>query len=269
MLYIQTFIWFERFNLSLQHNFSPNRIPIIMKLQQLVAALDAQVVKGDIIGAFQKYAADNCVTLSNDQDKTHSKTQKLEILGWFFKNIATTNRIELLATKVGDNVTESQFAFDFTNRQGQQMAFDEVIRRTWKNDLVVEEVYLLGETIDNSAPQTTATAAPKASKTAAEPKADKKPATKSAKATATVQSDDLVIIEGIGPKIAELLNAAGITTFAQLAAQKPAAIKSILEAAGKRYQMHEPATWPKQAALARDGKTAELTKLQGELKAGK
>ncbi len=243
-----------------------------MKLQQLVAALDAQVVKGDIIGAFQKYAAEQCVTFSNELDKTYSKAQKVEALRWFFDNIATINRIELLAAKVDGNVTESQFEFDFTNRQGQQLIFNEVIRRTWLDEQVIEERYLLGETIDRPVAQkTTATkeTTPKAGKKAAEPIADKKPATKSAKATAAVQADNLVIIEGIGPKIAELLQAAGISTFAQLAAQKPAAIKAILEQAGKRYQMHDPATWPKQAALARDGKTTELSKLQGELKAGK
>ncbi|MCY7329480.1 MAG: hypothetical protein LH618_13095 [Saprospiraceae bacterium] len=155
-----------------------------MKLQQLVAALDAQVAKGDILGAFQNYAADHCVTLSNDHDKTHSKAQKLEALRMFFNNIATINRVELVASKVGDNVSDSQFAFDFTNRQGQQLAFNEVIRRTWENGQIVEEHYLLGETIEPSAPQPTATAqetAPKASKKTAEPKADKKPATKSAK----------------------------------------------------------------------------------------
>ncbi len=155
-----------------------------MTLQQLVTALDAQVVQGDIVGAFQKYAADHCVTLSNDHDKTHSKAQKLEVLRWFFNNIATINRVELLAAKVGDNVTESQFAFDFTNCQGQQMVFNEVIRRTWQNDQVVEERYLLGETIDQLVPQKVA--APKVGKQAAEPKADKKPATKSAKADGKV-----------------------------------------------------------------------------------
>jgi len=155
-----------------------------MKLQQLVAALDAQVAQGDIIGAFQKYAADHCVTLSNDHDQTHSKAQKLEALRGFFNNIATTNRIELVAVKVGDNVTESQFEFNFTNRQGQQLVFSEVIRRTWENNQVVEECYLLGETIEQSAPQPTETtkeSATKAGKKAAEPKADQKPATKSAK----------------------------------------------------------------------------------------
>ncbi len=181
---IQTFIWSYKFTLSLPGKFSLNHITIIMKLQQLVTALDAQVAQGDIIGAFQKYAADQCVTLSNDHDKTHSKSQKLEALRGFFNNIARINRVELLAAQTGENVTDSQFEFDFTNRQGEQLVFNEVIRRTWQNDQVVEEYYLLGASLGQPAPQKTVIAketASKAGKSVAEPKADKKPATKSAK----------------------------------------------------------------------------------------
>ncbi len=81
--------------------------------------------------------------------------------------------------------------------------------------------------------------------------------------------DDLKIVEGIGPKIEELCNAAGIMTFADLAATSPEKIKEILEAAGPRFQMHDPTTWPKQSELARDGKFDELKKWQDELNKGK
>jgi predicted flap endonuclease-1-like 5' DNA nuclease len=40
--------------------------------------------------------------------------------------------------------------------------------------------------------------------------------------------DDLIIINGIGPKIAQLLNNAGIFTFEQLAAQTPQSLESLL-----------------------------------------
>lgn len=246
-----------------------------MTLNQLVDALDAQVVKGDIIAAFDKFAADNCVTFSTPENKTSSKAQKMEALRWFFDNVAAVNRIERLAAKAGKNTTDSQFVFDFTDKHGNRLIYNEVIRRNWKGDKVVEEQYLMDATLENEKPA--AAVKPAVSKKAtpaagkkAEPAADKKPATKSAKsAKSAAKTDDLGMIEGIGPKIAELLNAAGITTFAKLAETKPTAIKAILESAGKRYQMHDPVTWPKQAALARDGKTAELAKLQDQLKAGR
>ncbi len=90
---------------------------------------------------------------------------------------------------------------------------------------------------------------------AAAPKANKK--------------DDLKIVEGIGPKIEELCNNAGIYTFAELAASTSDRIKGILDAAGPRFQMHDPTTWPDQAALARDGKFDELKTWQEDLNKGR
>ena len=86
---------------------------------------------------------------------------------------------------------------------------------------------------------------------------------------APVVPDDLKVVEGIGPKIEGLFNAAGIFTFKQLAAADPAHLKEILVNAGSRFQMHDPTTWPDQSAMARDGKWDELKKWQDELNKGK
>ncbi len=90
-----------------------------------------------------------------------------------------------------------------------------------------------------------------------------------AAAATSVKKDDLSKIEGIGKKIAELLVAAEISTFEELSKSAPKKLKSILDAAGNRFKMHDPATWPKQAQLATAGKWPELKKLQSELKGGK
>jgi large subunit ribosomal protein L17 len=95
-----------------------------------------------------------------------------------------------------------------------------------------------------------------------------------AAATESVESepnagDDLTIIEGVGPKIAELLVAAGITTFAQLADADDATVQQVLTEAGPQFNVHDATTWNEQAALARDGKMDELKALQDRLKGGK
>jgi len=102
--------------------------------------------------------------------------------------------------------------------------------------------------------------APKAEVKKAPPKA--KPAAKKA----TGKADDLKKIEGIGPKIADTLVAAGIATYADLAKAKPAKISEIIE--GVRGN-HVPDTWPQQAKLAADGKWDELKTLQDKLDGGK
>lgn len=86
---------------------------------------------------------------------------------------------------------------------------------------------------------------------------------------APTAKDDLKIVEGIGPKIEELFNKAGIFTFAQLADTPAIRMKEILDKAGSRFQIHDPTTWADQAALARDGKWDELKKWQDELYKGK
>ena len=82
-------------------------------------------------------------------------------------------------------------------------------------------------------------------------------------------SDDLRKIEGIGPKIAELMNDGGIRTYAGLAASPVERVQAILDAAGERYRVHNPASWPMQAGLAAEGKWAELEELQDRLDGGK
>ncbi len=104
----------------------------------------------------------------------------------------------------------------------------------------------------------------------AAPKAKKAtPASKKAKPAKKTKKEDLKKIEGIGPKIAGLLNEAGITTFSGLAKAKKAKVQEVLAAAGPRYKMHDPATWMEQAKLAAAGKWEQLDALQKELKGGK
>ena len=83
------------------------------------------------------------------------------------------------------------------------------------------------------------------------------------------QPDNLKRIEGIGPKIAEVLKAANVDSFVKLAAMTPDQIKDLLNAAGDRFSFQDPATWPAQADLAAQGEWDKLKKWQDELKGGK
>jgi len=83
------------------------------------------------------------------------------------------------------------------------------------------------------------------------------------------QPDNLKRIEGIGPKIAEVLRSSGVISFEKLAGMNPEQIKSVLNAAGDRFSFQDPTTWPAQADLAAKGKWDELKTWQEELKGGK
>jgi predicted flap endonuclease-1-like 5' DNA nuclease len=82
--------------------------------------------------------------------------------------------------------------------------------------------------------------------------------------------DDLKRIEGIGPKISSVLQAAGIDTFARLSQTDVERLREVLEAESPNLlRLADPATWPEQASLAAQGSWAALEKLQDELKGGR
>lgn len=81
------------------------------------------------------------------------------------------------------------------------------------------------------------------------------------------EPDDLKRIEGIGPKVAELLQSAGITTFEQLAQSDVEHLGQILKEVG--LAMINPATWPEQARLAAARDWDAFQVLQAELKSNR
>lgn len=178
--------------------------------------------------------------------------------------------VKVLTHSKGDKV----LVFHKKRRKGYQKLNG---HRQALTELWIEAILGKGEKFDakkSTAPAVTAKAeapAPKKAEKAPAKQAAEKAAPKktAAKKAAAVKGDDLKKIEGVGPKIAELLANAGMASFADVAAATPERIKEVLEAAGSRYKMHDPTTWPKQAKLAADGKWDELKKLQDELNGGK
>lgn len=83
------------------------------------------------------------------------------------------------------------------------------------------------------------------------------------------RKDDLRKIDGIGPKIQELLNNNGIYTFKDLHYVKSEELKEILDHEGAAFQVHDPVTWPHQAGLASNEKWEELSSYQEFMTGGK
>lgn len=83
-----------------------------------------------------------------------------------------------------------------------------------------------------------------------------------------VEKESLRKVEGIGPKIEQLLHDNGILNFKQLSKAKATKLKKILSDAGARYKMHDPTTWPEQAAMAAKGEWSKLKSYQDFLKGG-
>lgn len=111
----------------------------------------------------------------------------------------------------------------------------------------------------------TKSSAKKAIAKAAKPKVAVKKVAKAIKPA----KDDLTKIAGINLKIVNLLEADGITTYKAISKTSIKKLKAVLDAAGPKFQAHNPASWPKQAKLAATADWSALQQLQNELVTGK
>jgi predicted flap endonuclease-1-like 5' DNA nuclease len=93
---------------------------------------------------------------------------------------------------------------------------------------------------------------------------------KTSKRTSKVlKTEDLTLIEGIGPAISKWLNENGINSMEQLAETKVDTLQEILDKAGSRFVIHTPATWPMQAGVYLSGDKDAFEALKKELKGGR
>jgi predicted flap endonuclease-1-like 5' DNA nuclease len=83
---------------------------------------------------------------------------------------------------------------------------------------------------------------------------------------AALNGDDFRIIEGIGPKMTELLHQNGITSFQDLASKSYEDLKALVMS--HRQYLAKPDTWAQQAQLVVEGKMDELAALKATLKRG-
>jgi predicted flap endonuclease-1-like 5' DNA nuclease len=134
----------------------------------------------------------------------------------------------------------------------------------WVNDdsnKAFSELY--GYTVENCIVEVPVPVRKAAAKKATTPKA------KTTKKAKVVQTDDLTKIEGIGKKVAALLKENNILGFKDLGKSTVKKLQQILDEGGSKFNLHNPASWPKQAKLAAAGKWEELEALQKELIGGK
>lgn len=82
----------------------------------------------------------------------------------------------------------------------------------------------------------------------------------------SIKLDDLTVIEGIGPKIADLLSNAGFSTWRALSEADTAELRRVLEEAGPRYRVHDPSKWPSQAELLAQGRWQDYKDLTAKVR---
>jgi hypothetical protein len=112
-----------------------------MDLNAIVGQMDDVVSKGRIVEAVEQYFDANAATRDFDGTLTRGKAQMLDKMRSFAAAIEKVNEIRLHRRLVDGDVSMSEYTFDFDMKDGSHVLWHEIIRREWRDGLVVNEQY--------------------------------------------------------------------------------------------------------------------------------
>jgi len=108
----------------------------ISKLDQ---ELNAMVLSGKALEAFDAFYADDVVMQENDGEARVGKAPNREYEEGFFASIAEVHEFALHSSAVSDSVSFSDWTFDITFQDGKRVKMNQVAKREWKDGKVVGE----------------------------------------------------------------------------------------------------------------------------------
>lgn len=114
-----------------------------MNIKDQTQQMDKMVSQGAIVDAVKTYFCDAAETSDYNNVTTFGKNQMLEKMEGFVGAIANVNGITHHHTIVDENVSASEFTFDFDMKDGSKILWHEVIRRVWNEEgkVVAEEYF--------------------------------------------------------------------------------------------------------------------------------
>jgi len=112
-----------------------------MNITKQNSDLNALALKGDMIAAVRQFFADNATTIDHTGVTLTNKKEHLAKMEGFLGGIAKVNGITLHGEASADDLSFSEFTFDFDMKDGSKIYWHEVLRRIWKDGKVISDRY--------------------------------------------------------------------------------------------------------------------------------
>jgi ketosteroid isomerase-like protein len=108
-----------------------------------VASLDKQlndqVLQGDILGAFDKFYAENVTMQENSDEPTAGKAANRKREEDFVASVDQIHSVKVLSSAVNGDTSFGEWEFDATYKGGARVKLTQVAVRRWKNGQIVQE----------------------------------------------------------------------------------------------------------------------------------
>lgn len=190
------------------------------------------------------------------------------VIGWLLRSVAAKRQLERARNGNVGSATDAE-----VERLRHRVANLEPVvgeRDRLKQELADRHSDVDGDVDVGSTAPSTATATPSTDESADD---DRRAGSELTDASSVlgrpVALDDLTVIDGIGPTIAELCHGIGITTWAELSVTEVSLLRTMLNDAGQRCKASDPSTWPTQAGLLAAGSWAKFAVSESETDGGR
>jgi ketosteroid isomerase-like protein len=101
--------------------------------------LNDQILKGDILGAFDRYYAENVTMQENSDAPTAGKAANRKREEEFVASVEQIHGVKVGNTAVNGDVSFSEWEYDATYKGGVRVKLAQVAVRRWKNGQIVQE----------------------------------------------------------------------------------------------------------------------------------
>ena len=108
-------------------------------ISELDNQLNQQVLHGDILGAFDRFYADDVVMQENSEAPFVGKAENRKREEAFVASVEQFHGAKVLSAAVAGDVSFSEWEMDVTFKGGARMVLAQVAVRRWKNGKVAHE----------------------------------------------------------------------------------------------------------------------------------
>ena len=112
-------------------------------LEQRVSRLNQMIQEGQVLPAFEKFYAEDVVMQENENEPTKGKVACRINEETFVNGITAFRKAEIQSIVIGDNISVTQWSFDFTHKDWGVRDYNQISVQRWNDEgqIINEKFY--------------------------------------------------------------------------------------------------------------------------------
>ncbi|MGG7054866.1 SnoaL-like domain-containing protein [Nitrosomonas sp. ANs5] len=110
-----------------------------MTLQEKLNDLNRMILKGEILESMDKYYHANCVVIEKNDVVAEGLEQAKKRESEMFEGVEAWLKSEIISTAVGENVTMTEWCFEYKHQDLGHKKFDQVAVQHWQDGKIISD----------------------------------------------------------------------------------------------------------------------------------